>query len=73
MSLVRIDKTLRASFKLGILHTILVFSQYGVVPKHHVLDNKCSKEFKEAIRSNGMTFQLADAHDHRRNVAEKAI
>ena len=46
---------------------------YGVVPKHHVLDNECNKEFKEAIRSNGMTFQLADAHDHRRNVAEKAI
>ena len=46
---------------------------YGVAPNHHVLDNECSKEFKEAIRSNGMTFQLADAHDHRRNVAEKAI
>ena len=46
---------------------------YGVVPKHHVLDNECSKEFKEAIRSISMTFQLADAHDHRRNVAEKAI
>ena len=49
------------------------FKAYGVVPKHHVLCNKCSKEFKEAIRNNGMTFQLADAHDHRRNVAEKAI
>ena len=23
---------------------------YGVVPKHYVLDNECSKEFKEAIR-----------------------
>ena len=46
---------------------------YGVVPKHHVLDNECRKEFKEVIRSNGMTFQLADAHDHRRNVAEKVM
>ena len=46
---------------------------YGVVPKHHVLDNKCSKEPNEAIRSNNITFQLADApdaHDHRRNIAE---
>ena len=23
---------------------------YGVIPKHHVLYNECSKEFKEAIR-----------------------
>ena len=37
---------------------------YGVVPKHHTLDNECSKEFKEAIRSNIMTFQLAGTHDH---------
>ena len=37
---------------------------YSVVPNHHVLDNDCSTEFKEPIRSNNMTYQLADAHDH---------
>ena len=45
----------------------------GVAPKHHVLDNECSREFKEAIKENQMTYQLADAHDHRRNIAEKVI
>ena len=43
------------------------------MPKHHVLDNKCSRDYKEAIKNNNITYQLADAHDHRRNVAEKAI
>ena len=45
----------------------------GVVPKHHVLDNECSEEFKRTIKENKMTYQLVDAHDHRRNIAEKAI
>ena len=45
----------------------------GVVPKHHILDNECSDNFKQIIRDNKMTYQLADAHDHQRNIAEKAI
>ena len=28
----------------------------GINPKHHVLDNKGSEEFKEAIRINKMTY-----------------
>ena len=43
------------------------------MPAHHVLDNECSKDFKQAIKENNMTYQLADAHDHRWNIAEKAI
>ena len=46
---------------------------YGVQPKHHMLDNECSQDFKDAIKGNNMTYQLATAHDHRRNIAEKAI
>ncbi len=47
--------------------------QAGVTPKQHILDNKCSEEFKATIRKNNMTFQLVPPHDHWRNIAEKAI
>ena len=43
----------------------------GINPKHHVLDNECSEEFKEAIRINKMTYQLVPADDHRQNIAER--
>ena len=39
----------------------------------HLLDNKSSQEYKDAVAKNGMTYQLIPSHDHRRNVAEKAI
>ena len=42
-------------------------------PKHHVLNNECSKEFKEAIKDNKMTYQLVPPDDHQRNIAERAI
>ncbi len=45
----------------------------GVTPKIHILDNKCSEEFKAQICKNNMTFQLVPPHDHQRNIAEKAI
>ncbi len=45
----------------------------GVTPKMHILDNECSAEFKERIKLNNMQYQLVPPHDHRRNIAEKAI
>ena len=45
----------------------------NIVPKHHILDNECSDEFKTTIKSNDMTYQLVLPHDHPRNRAEKAI
>ncbi len=45
----------------------------GVTPKMHILDNECSAEFKERIKSNNMQYQLVPPHDHRRNIAAKAI
>ncbi len=45
----------------------------GVTPKMHILDNRCSEEFKAQIHKNNMTFQLVPPHDHQRNIAEKAI
>jgi len=45
----------------------------GVTPKMNILDNECSAKFKERIKSNNMKYQLVPPHDHRRNIAEKAI
>ncbi len=45
----------------------------GIFPKLHILDNECSAELKTVIKNNNMTFQLVPPHDHRRNIAEKAI
>ncbi len=36
----------------------------GIVPKLHILDNKCSQDFKDTIQLNKMTFQLGPPHDH---------
>ena len=43
---------------------------YGIKPTLHILDNKCSGEFKKAIQSYGATYQLVPPNDHRRNIAE---
>ena len=45
----------------------------GFEPKLHLLDNECSKEYKDTIANNGMKLQLVPPNDHRRNIAEKAI
>ena len=45
----------------------------GIQPKHHVLNNECSADFKAAITKNQMTYQIVPPNDHRRNIAEKAI
>jgi hypothetical protein len=45
----------------------------GIEPQQHVLDNKCSTEFKDTIKKNSMTFQLVPPHNHCQNIAEKAI
>jgi hypothetical protein len=44
-----------------------------IVPKHHILDNECSDEFKETIQCNKMTYQLVPLHNHHCNRAKKAI
>ncbi len=44
-----------------------------VTLKMHILDNKCSAKFKERIHLSNMQYQLVPLHDHRCNIAEKAI
>ena len=45
----------------------------SIDPKHQVLDNQISKAYKEEILATGMTFHMAMADDHRRNISEKSI
>jgi len=45
----------------------------GINPTMHIPDNECSAEFKERIKSNNTKYQFVPPHDHRRNIAEKAI
>jgi hypothetical protein len=45
----------------------------GIFPKLQILDNKCSADMKEIIKTNKMEFQLVPPHDHHCNLAEKAI
>ncbi len=45
----------------------------SIVPKLHILDNKCSQDFKDTIHLNEMMFQHVPPHNHQLNLAEKAI
>ena len=56
-------------------HTNLVdrLEASGMKPTLHILDHEISQEYKDAIGTNGMKYQLVPPHDHRRNIAEKAI
>ena len=37
----------------------------GMTPKKHVLDNKMSNEFKDAVRTNGMEYELVPKRQHK--------
>ena len=45
----------------------------GIKPIYQRLDNEKSDEFIKAITAKGMKYQLITAHDHRTNLAERAI
>ena len=45
----------------------------GLGLKLHILDNECSKAFKQLIGENKMTHELVPPGNHRRNQAEQAI
>ena len=45
----------------------------GLIPKHRILDNQVSAEYKAAIEASGMTYELVPPKEHRSNMAEKAI
>ena len=45
----------------------------GIRPKKHVLDNKCSTEFKQAIKENELEYELVPKGQHSRNISERAL
>ena len=45
----------------------------GIIPKRQVLDNKTIMAYRQEIMATGMTYQLVQPDDHRRNIAEKTI
>jgi hypothetical protein len=65
----------RTSSKMMRAHHCLInqLKSAGITPKHHILDNKCSEEFKATIKKNNMMYQLVPLHDHCQNLAKKAI
>ena len=47
--------------------------RWGLIPKHQILDNQASAEYKAAIEASGMTYELVPPKEHQCNMAEKAI
>ena len=45
----------------------------GNRPKKNVLDNECSKEFKQEIKENKLEYELVPKGQHRRNIAERTL
>jgi hypothetical protein len=45
----------------------------GLIPKHQILNNQASAEYKAAIEASGMTYELVPPKEHRRNMTKKAI
>jgi hypothetical protein len=45
----------------------------GLIPKHQILNNQASAEYKATIEASGMTYELVPPKEHRRNMAKKAI
>ena len=54
-------------------HLIDRLNARGIYPKLQMLDNEISAEYEDVIASNKITFQLVPPHNHRRNIAERAI
>jgi len=54
-------------------HALARMRRRGLLPKHQILDNQASAEYKAAIEASGMTYELVTPEEHRRNMAEKAI
>jgi hypothetical protein len=36
----------------------------GLIPKHQILDNQASMEYKAAIEASGMTYELVPPKEH---------
>ena len=48
-------------------------SNKGIRPKRQILDNEASDDYLEQITKHGIEWEKVPPHNHRRNLAEKAI
>ncbi len=53
--------------------TLAWMRRRGLIPKHQILDNQASAEYKAAIEASNMTYELVSPEEHRKNIAKKAI
>ncbi len=44
---------------------------HRLIPKHQILNNQASAEYKAAVEASGMTYELISPEEHRRNMAKK--
>jgi hypothetical protein len=58
---------------LACARALAPMKRHGLIPKHQILDNQASAEYKAAIKASGMTYELVPPKEHQRNMAEKAI
>ena len=45
----------------------------GAIPKHQILNNQASAEYKATIEASGISYELVPPKEHQCNMAEKAI
>ena len=45
----------------------------GLIPKHQILNNQASAEYKATIKASGMTYELVPPEEHQCNMAKKSI
>jgi hypothetical protein len=58
---------------LSLARALAQMRRRGLIPKHQILDNQASAEYKAAIEAFGMTYELVPPEEHQRNMAKKAI
>jgi hypothetical protein len=46
---------------------------HRLIPKHQILNNQASAEYKATITASGMTYELVPPEEHQCNMAKKAI
>jgi hypothetical protein len=64
----------QSSGELILAHTpaLARMQRRGLIPKHQILNNQASAEYKATIKASGMTYELVPPEEHRCNMAEKS-
>ncbi len=45
-------------------HVLAWMQRRGLIPKHQILNNQASVEYKAAIEASGMTYKLVPPEEH---------